>query len=80
MDDVQAKLRRCFSAVFPSLSEQEIGQAGLEATEGWDSVATVTLVTVIEEEFGIQLEPSALERFVSFRSILEYLTTLPAHR
>lgn len=80
MDDAQVKLRRCFSAVFPSLNEQEIAQAGLEATEGWDSIATVTLVTVIEEEFGIQLEPSALERFVSFRSILEYLITLPANR
>ena len=78
MNDVQARLTRCFSAVFPGLGDEEIALAGLEATEGWDSVATVTLVTVIEEEFGIQLEPSSLERFTSYRSILEYLTGLPA--
>jgi acyl carrier protein len=33
---------------------------------------------VIEEEFGIQFEIDALERLVSFRSILDYLTGLPA--
>jgi acyl carrier protein len=78
MNDTQARLAQCFSAVFPQLGKQEIASASLETVEGWDSVATITLVTVIEEEFGIQFEIDALERLVSFRSILDYLTGLPA--
>jgi len=42
--------------------------------EAWDSVVTITLLTVIEEEFGIQFEPEALERLISYESMLDYLT------
>ncbi|MGH9433096.1 MAG: acyl carrier protein [Terriglobia bacterium] len=78
MNDTEARLIKCFSAVFPQLGEQAIPSAILETVEGWDSVATITLVTVIEEEFGVQFEPDALEHFVSFGSILDYLKELPA--
>ena len=32
----------------------------------WDSIATVTLITLIEEEFDIEVEAEDLERLVSF--------------
>jgi acyl carrier protein len=80
MDDVEARLIRCFSAVFPQLSNQEIGLASMETLEAWDSIAAITLVIVVEEEFKIQFEPSVLGHFVSFRSILDYLTGPPAAR
>jgi acyl carrier protein len=57
---------------------QGVDSASVETVEGWDSTATVTLVALVEEEFGIQFEPSALERVVSFRSLLDYLEELPA--
>ena len=80
MNDVQTSLAKCFSAVFPGLTAQEIASASMETVGTWDSVATVTLIAVIEEEFGIQIEPEALERLVSFCSILDYLTELSAPR
>jgi len=78
VNDTEARLIRCFSAVFPELSNQEIGLASMETLEAWDSSAAITLVVVIEEEFDIQFEPAVvLQQFESFRSILSYLMRLP---
>ncbi|HME01072.1 MAG TPA: acyl carrier protein [Terriglobia bacterium] len=73
MDDVQARLAKCFTAVFPELPRSQIPAASLTSVKEWDSVATITLMTVIEEEFGLQFEPEQLEQLVSFPSILEFL-------
>ena len=73
MNDARTRLVRCFSGVFPELSPSEIPKATSTAIKGWDSVATITLLTVVEEEFGVQFEPEELEHFVSFESILGYL-------
>ena len=77
MNDAEARLIRCFSAVFPQLSKQEISLASMETLAGWDSSAAFTLGAVIEEEFNTQFEPTVLQCFVSFRSILDHLTGLP---
>jgi acyl carrier protein len=73
MDDAQARLVRCFSGVFPELSGDEIPTASVNTVESWDSVATITLLTVVEEEFGVHFEPEELENLVSFNSIMEHL-------
>jgi len=73
MSELRDRLEKCFSTVFPNLSGQEIPQAAMNSVEGWDSLATINLITVIEEEFGIQLPAQDLERLVSFPSILDYL-------
>ena len=78
MNDTQARHIRCFSAVFPQLSDQEIGLASMQTLEAWDSSAAFTLDIVIEEEFNIQFGPNVLENFVSFHSILDYLKGLPS--
>ena len=73
MDSQQARLTRCFSAVFPELGEQEIFQASLTSVEGWDSVATVTLLALVEEEFGISFDPQDVDHLVSFEGILDHV-------
>ena len=78
VNDARPRLARCFSAVFPMLTDQEIASASLETVEKWDSVAGITLATAIEEEFGIELDEDALEHMVSFRAILQYLTGQPS--
>ena len=35
----------------------------------WDSLAQVTLISVIENEFEIEIEPSDYEKFTSYRLI-----------
>jgi acyl carrier protein len=77
---IAERLTRCFAAVFPGLSRGQIASASVETVEAWDSVAGVTLVSAIEEEFGTELDPDMLESLVSFRAILEYLSEQPAGR
>jgi len=74
MSDTRARLTKCFSSVFPGLSPGDVSSASVETVEVWDSVSTITLLTVIEEEFGIQFDMDALERLTSYNAIFEYLT------
>ena len=63
------RLARCFKAVFPNLDERQVAKASIQTVSEWDSVSTVTLASVIEEEFGIQFEGSELENLTSFQEI-----------
>lgn len=73
MTEVEKKLVWCFSAVLPEVSADEIPGASASSVASWDSVATVSLLAVIEQEFGIEVDPDDLSQFDSFRSILAYL-------
>jgi acyl carrier protein len=73
MHDTVTRLKTCFQTVFPSLPEESIIEATQSAVAEWDSLATITLVNVIEEEFGIQVDYDLLPQFDSFRSLREYL-------
>jgi acyl carrier protein len=68
------RLVKCFGAVFPDLNEQQILAATPKTVGAWDSVATVTLMTVIEEEFGIQVDADDIEQLLSFDSALAYVS------
>ena len=73
MEDVVVRLTKCFSLVFPDLREEDIPNVSMTTLGNWDSMASVTLFTVVEEEFGVRLKPADLVRFTSFASIVEYL-------
>jgi acyl carrier protein len=73
VSDLESRLKGCFSAVFPELSDGEIAQARHGSAATWDSLATVTLMGVVEEEFGLSVESDSLEQFASFQGILGYL-------
>lgn len=81
MNDKSKRLTRCFSAVFPHLNERRIASASPKTVATWDSLATVALASVIEEEFGIAVKPDAFDRLVSFSSTLSYVEelTAPSH-
>jgi acyl carrier protein len=69
MSQTDERLLRCFQAVFPNLDERQITKASTQTVSEWDSVSTVTLASVIEEEFGIQFEGNELENLTSFQEI-----------
>jgi acyl carrier protein len=73
MDEQQKRLANCFCAVFPELSSEEVLHASSATVQSWDSVAVVTLLTVIEEEFGLSIEEDDPAKFDSFQKILSYL-------
>ena len=73
MDDLEGKLIDCFTVVFPDLAAGEVRLASIASVPGWDSMASINLVAVIEEEFGIQLEIEELADMASFASVLDLL-------
>lgn len=73
MREDRARLIACFAAVFPTLSMEEIGAARPERVAAWDSVAHVTLLVVVEQEFGIQVAPEDIEHLTTFDAVLEYV-------
>ncbi|MCX6347919.1 MAG: acyl carrier protein [Candidatus Aureabacteria bacterium] len=73
MAEADARLIRCFSAVFPALSREEIRAASIETVSDWDSLAAVRLVAVLEEEFGLQIDLVELQEMNSFASIRHFL-------
>ena len=80
MDDatIREKLLKCFTTVFPELGPIEIESATAENTSEWDSIAQVTLLTLVGEEFGIDVDfeqfGSALS-FSDFASLLQEITS-----
>ena len=75
MDD---RLVQCFQAVFPNLTEAEVRAASTATTGAWDSVAAITLVSVIEEEFSVQIDFEVLPQLTSFALVRDYLSSLHA--
>jgi acyl carrier protein len=68
MTDVHTRLAKCFTAVFPNLKPSDVATATIASVAGWDSLATVTLMTVVEEEFATAIEPEELEDLLSFEA------------
>ena len=73
MDAIRERLATCFQMVFPDLPEAEIPAATQASVAAWDSVAAITLVNVIEDEFGIQVDFDLLADLDSFGRIHEYV-------
>ena len=75
MAEVQERLIRCFSVVFPQLTGDQIRSASVANVREWDSLAAVTLVAVLQEEFGIEIDFGDLPELQSFEAVLRYLDT-----
>jgi len=73
MNSTQERVTRCFSNVFPDLPEEEIPRASTASLALWDSVAHVTLLSSIAEEFGLSFELEDYEELVSYPLIVDRL-------
>jgi len=71
--EMSARLVSCFHAVFPGLTTDRIIVADQDSLQAWDSVAGITLITVIEDEFGVKLDLERLGELTSFSAIISYL-------
>jgi acyl carrier protein len=76
MSDQNGRLIRCFASVFPALTLEEIPGISVDSVGIWDSLATVTLASVIEEQFNVQFDPSDLPDLKSFEAFQNYLRKL----
>jgi hypothetical protein len=69
MDEIKSRLTRCFLAVFPELNEAGAPRATPASVKSWDSLATLNLLTVIDEEFNVNLDFVELMEDLSFERI-----------
>ncbi len=73
MDNSRQRLIKCFTTVFPSLGPQTAPGATQDTVVNWDSVNTINLLNVIQEEFGIEVDYERLEEMTSFGRIHQYI-------
>jgi acyl carrier protein len=81
MDDtaIKEKLTRCFCTVFPDLNPAEIESANIENTSGWDSIAQVTLLTLVSEEFGLDVDFEKFEGADTFSAFVTVIRDIAPH-
>jgi len=76
MSEQENRLIRCFASVFPGLSVEELRSMNSESTGNWDSLSTVTLAAVVQEEFNLEIDPEVLPQLDSFAAFRTYLHRL----
>jgi acyl carrier protein len=65
---------RCFTAAFPAADPEDIRAAKtFSSIPGADSLRLVNLLAVIDEEYGVQIEPTESELLVPFEGIKQIL-------
>jgi acyl carrier protein len=78
MNNAAEKLTQCFKVVFPKLDPEQIPAATAEKMSEWDSVAQVNLLSVIGEEFDIDIDFEEFEGATSFAALLDRLREISA--
>lgn len=73
MDKISQRLETCFARVFSQLTPGEIREASVDSVAQWDSMASITLLSVAGEEFGIEMDMDDFEQFTSFERLLDYV-------
>jgi len=73
MNNIKEKVTHCFLNVFPNIPPGEIPSASATSLAEWDSIAHVTLLSSISEEFGLDFEVEDFEELVSYQLIVECL-------
>jgi len=76
MDNTEQRLVKVFETVFPDLTLDQIRAASQTTVATWDSVAAITLMNLMEEEFTIEIDFDRAAELASFSEILAYLRTL----
>jgi acyl carrier protein len=79
MTNRNQRLANCFTNAFPGIQPNEIPRASTASLAAWDSVAHITLLAAISEEFGVELASEDFEELVSFALIADFLANRGAH-
>jgi acyl carrier protein len=64
-DDIERRVCECFRNVFPGVPAEQIPELRQELVADWDSVAHVTLLASLAEEFAIEIDFEAAQDMMS---------------
>lgn len=73
MNTLENRVADCFCAVFPDHSREELLTASRESIPEWDSLAGITLLTLLQQEFHIDIDLTELEHFDSIQAVIDYV-------
>lgn len=55
------------------LDLENVESATMESVERWDSIGQMSLIALVEDAFGIELEPDEIMSFISYDAGIEIL-------
>jgi acyl carrier protein len=70
MNDIEDRLVKCFMLAMPGLELAAVKDASRAAVAEWDSLTTVGILSLVEEEFGIAIPAEDVQECVSFERVL----------
>ncbi|HXE63043.1 MAG TPA: acyl carrier protein [Bryobacteraceae bacterium] len=73
MNNISTRVSQCFQAVFPQLDATDLPRASQASIPQWDSVAHVTLLSAISEEFGIEIDDESFETLTSYLLVADFV-------
>jgi acyl carrier protein len=71
---VPARLAGCFLTAFPDLDPAKVDTASMETVPSWDSMYTLNIVALVEEEFGIMIGIDEIGALASFQAFERCVT------
>lgn len=74
MSNDNDRLMHCFTTVFPGATRDEIAGSKFEELPGWDSLRGVTLLAVLDDEFGVEIDMDELMEFETFGALEGHLS------
>jgi acyl carrier protein len=75
MTAIASRVSQCFLNVFPDLTAADLPRASQAGLPQWDSVAHVTLLSAISEEFQIELDDESFESLTSYLLVVDFVET-----
>jgi acyl carrier protein len=73
MSNIEQRVAQCFLNVFGDLQEKDLPRASQASMPRWDSVAHVTLLSAVAEEFDLELDEESFERLTSYPLIVDFV-------
>lgn len=71
MDEIEQRVRECFSIVFPDIDRGAVATLSQDALAEWDSVAHATLIATLSETFGVELDFEEFAEATTYASVIE---------
>jgi acyl carrier protein len=75
MTAIDERLLRCFASVFQEIAPGDLRNASVESIAAWDSLASVTLADLVQDEFGIEIDLLDVAELDSFHALRTYVLT-----
>lgn len=70
-------VKQIMIAVLGLATDTSVENITMESTSDWDSMRHVSIITGLENEFGIFVEAQEAEKLTSYQNIITFISTHP---